>query len=117
MKKLIIFILLFIPTVCFAASGVLTSQGNVRGIPISEGQRWEVSCNSSKERIELKNLSNGDVIVFENKGGMVVNGALSYTAYYNGEKKLFNVWIYIRIDGDDVSDLSIKTHYGTTYFK
>ena len=108
--------MLFLPSLCFAASGVLTAQGNVQGLPIYKGEKWEVWCSSSKDQVELQNWSTSVVIQCKQRGTMSVNGALNYDVYINGNKKC-SVWIYVKYNGDQIVNVDIKTHYGTTYFK
>ena len=116
MKKILFLLMMFIPVFCFAASGILTSQGGVSSLPISKGQKWEISCDNSKEEIQMVNWNTGDCITFKKTGNMSVNGALNYDSYFKG-KNISSVWIYLRINNNNINEMSIKTFYGTTYFK
>lgn len=116
MKKLLLLLMVLLPSLCFAASGVLTAKGKVNGLPINKGESWEVWCDQSKKEINFQNWSNGTLIKCTTRGGMSVNSALNYDVYIDGQHK-GNVWIYVKIDGDEIKDLYIKTFYGITYFE
>ncbi|MDE6243815.1 MAG: hypothetical protein K2M14_07395, partial [Muribaculaceae bacterium] len=101
------------PTLCFAASGMLTAKGSVQGLRISKGERWEVWCSSSKEQVDLQNWQTGVIIKCEKSGNMSKNGAYEYKAYIEG-KHVGNIWIYVKANGESIYLVDIKTFSGST---